>query len=68
MQSAFDSPPMAMASKPFQNEEVHHCLECVPGQRYQFEYKANTSAPYGSHFDLFFRCVVLLAKLAGLAC
>ncbi len=47
---------MAMVNKPFQNEELHHCLELVPGQRYRMEIKANTSAPYGDKFDLFIRC------------
>jgi hypothetical protein len=46
---------MAMATKPFQNEEVQHCVEFSPGRRYLMENKANTSAPYGDKFDLFFR-------------
>jgi len=54
-QCRFDSPPMAMATKPFQNEEVQHCVEFSPGRRYLMENKANTSAPYGDKFDLFFR-------------
>mmetsp|Transcript_3847 Transcript_3847/g.10417 ORF Transcript_3847/g.10417 Transcript_3847/m.10417 type:complete len:150 (-) Transcript_3847:144-593(-) len=53
--SRFDSPPMAMATKPFQNEELHHCIELIPGQRYKMELKANTTAPYGDKFDLFFQ-------------
>lgn len=55
MQVRFESPPHAMASKPFQNEEIHHCAEHKPGRRYVMEAVANTSAPYGDKFDVIFR-------------
>jgi len=55
----FESPPAAMATKPFQNEEVQHCVDYKPGQRYIMEAMANTSAPYGDKFDVLFRTSIL---------
>lgn len=60
-QVRFESPPAAMATKPFQNEEVQHCVDYRPGRRYCVEAQANTSAPYGDKFDLFFRITILAA-------
>lgn len=45
MQGRFESPPAAMATKNFQNEELQHCVELVPNKRYVVEVQANTSAP-----------------------
>lgn len=106
----FNSPPTALATKPFNNEEVQCCVEAVQGQRYilevqvciyarltaalpsyqawaaagsgsvnaleaaphidgnglthcsllfHFAPQANTSAPYGDQFDIFFRLIML---------
>ena len=45
-----------MSSKPFQNEEVQQLTEYHPGYKYVVEVQANTSAPYGDKFNIFFRC------------
>jgi hypothetical protein len=37
LQVRFNSPPTALATKPFNNEEVQCCVEAVPGQRYILE-------------------------------
>ncbi len=58
LQVRFDSPPAALASKPFQNEEVQTVTEMVPGQLYVVEAVSSTSAPYGDKFNVFFRYTV----------
>lgn len=47
-----------MASKPFQNEELQQCSEYIPGCRYVVEVQANTSAPYGDKFNIFFKYTI----------
>lgn len=54
-QVRFECPPSALAAKPFQNEEVNQCCEYVPGKRYVVETIANTNAPYGDKFNMYFR-------------
>ncbi len=63
-QVKFDSAPSAMASKPFQNEELQHVSEFHPGRLYEVELQANTTAPYGDKFDVLIR-VRMLAELGA---
>ncbi|KXZ54073.1 hypothetical protein GPECTOR_5g18 [Gonium pectorale] len=51
----FKSPPAALASKPFSNEETQVLTHMVPGQLYVLEAMSSTSAPYGDKFNVFFR-------------
>eukprot|EP00198_Chlamydomonas_reinhardtii_P012175 XP_001701512.1 predicted protein [Chlamydomonas reinhardtii] len=54
----FESPPTALASKPFQNEETHVLTHWAPDQLYVLEAVSNTSAPYGDKFSVFFKYII----------
>ncbi|KAG2431841.1 hypothetical protein HXX76_009334 [Chlamydomonas incerta] len=54
----FESPPTALASKPFQNEETHALTHWVPEQLYVLEAVSNTSAPYGDKFSVYFKYII----------
>ncbi|GFR46751.1 hypothetical protein Agub_g8376, partial [Astrephomene gubernaculifera] len=54
----FESPPTALASKPFQNDEMQVLTQLLPGVLYVVEAVSHTSAPYGDKFSVFFRYVL----------
>lgn len=55
LQVRFESPPAAMASKPFQNDEQQQVTEFHKGHKYVVESLSLTSAPYGDKFKIYFR-------------
>ncbi|GIL69478.1 hypothetical protein Vretifemale_408, partial [Volvox reticuliferus] len=53
----FESPPTALAAKPFQNEESQVVTELYPDTLYVVEAVSSTSAPYGDKFNVYFRYI-----------
>ncbi|GLI62684.1 hypothetical protein VaNZ11_005360 [Volvox africanus] len=53
----FESPPTALAAKPFQNEESQVITELYPETLYVVEAVSSTSAPYGDKFNVYFRYI-----------
>lgn len=54
-QVRFRSPPAALASTPFQNEEVQTVTHFVPNKLFVLEAVSSTSAPYGDKFTIYFK-------------
>ncbi|EFJ42345.1 hypothetical protein VOLCADRAFT_97625 [Volvox carteri f. nagariensis] len=61
----FESPPTALASKPFQNEESQVITELYPDTLYVVEAVSSTSAPYGDKFNVYFRYTLRAAHPAA---